>query len=300
MRRSHEQLQLIGPVVVGGVGGSGTRVLARILMESGFYLGANFNRALDSMWFTLLFVRRKWLSGNMSKRDAFTGFSILERASIGPFYPSLKQCLFVMNAVAGMAYSGIGYRRKSNGIWPIRKALSMFLSRRLDPSIHVGWGWKQPNSHIFLEYLADKFEHKLRYIHLLRNGLDMAFSSNQTQLFNWGPSFDVSIPDSRELIPRASLEYWIKANERVVALGKRIGDAGFLCIKLEDLCASPYEEMAKIFKFLDLDMSRIDINELRRVIKTPDSIGRYRNHDCSMFDQESLDRVEQLGYSVEV
>ena len=49
------------PVAVGGVGGSGTRLIAQVLLELGYYLGGDLNESLDNLWFTLLFKRREVL-----------------------------------------------------------------------------------------------------------------------------------------------------------------------------------------------------------------------------------------------
>ena len=46
------------PVVVGGVGGSGTRVVAQLLIELGFDMGSDLNESLDDLGFTALFKRR--------------------------------------------------------------------------------------------------------------------------------------------------------------------------------------------------------------------------------------------------
>ncbi len=46
-----------GPVVIGGVGGSGTRVVAAILSTLGFHLGNDLNESMDNLWTTLLFKR---------------------------------------------------------------------------------------------------------------------------------------------------------------------------------------------------------------------------------------------------
>src|SRR5690348_1121191 len=46
------------PVAIGGVGGSGTRVVASFLQMLGYFLGDDLNSELDNLWFTLLFKRR--------------------------------------------------------------------------------------------------------------------------------------------------------------------------------------------------------------------------------------------------
>jgi hypothetical protein len=47
--------QPTAPVVVGGVGGSGTGLVAEILRMLRFDTGHNLNRPLDDRWFALLF-----------------------------------------------------------------------------------------------------------------------------------------------------------------------------------------------------------------------------------------------------
>src|ERR1700675_795212 len=48
------------PLVIGGIGGSGTRVAAQLLIELGFYLGDDLNPALDNLTSTFLFKRPRW------------------------------------------------------------------------------------------------------------------------------------------------------------------------------------------------------------------------------------------------
>ena len=45
------------PIAVGGVGGSGTRVVANFLEMLGFDMGSDINESLDNLTFTLLFKR---------------------------------------------------------------------------------------------------------------------------------------------------------------------------------------------------------------------------------------------------
>ena len=45
-------------VAVGGLGGSGTRLIANLLKLHGFYLGTDLNESLDNLWFTLIFKRK--------------------------------------------------------------------------------------------------------------------------------------------------------------------------------------------------------------------------------------------------
>lgn len=76
---------LPGPVVVGALGGSGTRLIARILMESGFFMGSDLNRERDNLWFTLLFKRPRWFAEVATKDPGQirTAMRIMEKAMVG-------------------------------------------------------------------------------------------------------------------------------------------------------------------------------------------------------------------------
>ena len=72
-----------GPVVIGGIGGSGTRVIAEIVALFGFYLGRDLNDASDNLTFTLLFKRPQWFRKNyLDHRKIFTGLRIFEKSMI--------------------------------------------------------------------------------------------------------------------------------------------------------------------------------------------------------------------------
>ena len=59
------------PFVIGGVGGSGTRVFAEILRNAGSYIGTNLNRANDSQVFVALYDKwiKRILEAKISKND---------------------------------------------------------------------------------------------------------------------------------------------------------------------------------------------------------------------------------------
>ena len=75
--------ELSGPVIIGGVGGSGTRVVAEIINLLGFYIGDDLNPAKDNLWFLLLFKRPRWFRrARHDKHEIFTGLSLLSKAML--------------------------------------------------------------------------------------------------------------------------------------------------------------------------------------------------------------------------
>ena len=202
-----------GPVVIGGVGGSGTRVVAHILSILGYYLGSDLNDSLDNLGFTLLFKRPTWYR-NACTQDIMDALHVFEHAMIGTKIQHRLKRQVILTALKTMAVSGHDYRGTGRGLWTIHRALKMLYAPHKDPASFHGWGWKEPNTHIYLEHLNDYFP-KLHYIHVVRHGLDMAYSTNQAQLFNWGYLFGITaLPECVGQIPVKSLHYWIEANKR--------------------------------------------------------------------------------------
>ena len=77
-----------------------------------------------------------------------------------------------------------------------------------------GWGWKVPPTFLFLPAFAEDFS-ELRYIHVIRHGLDMALSKNTRQVRIRGHLFGIEYggPSAE----RSALHYWIKANDYAIA-----------------------------------------------------------------------------------
>ena len=295
-----EHKSKLGPIAVGGLGGSGTRVIAEILIKLGFYMGSDLNSASDNLLFTLLFKRPKWFMRKSEKRpsEICRGFSIFEKAMTGRLVPEVGELDFVIRAALQMAVKGHDHLRAGKGMWAIQRAINVLKFGDIDISRYVGWGWKEPNSHIFLEYLAHYFTN-LKYIHVIRNGLDMAYSHNQAQLYNWGNIFGIRLNSSMSL-PKSSLKYWIAANERAISLGKELLKERFLLINFDRLCLVPEQEITKLINFLGLSTSDVNMHELVTLPKVPSSMGRYMKNDISIFSKDEIEMVKELGFEVNI
>ena len=157
-----------------------------------------------------------------------------------------------------------------------------------------GYGFKEPNTHIILERLV-KFYPNMKYIHVIRNGLDMAFSSNQNQVKLWGHMY-LSKSDLSN-IHYASLKYWCIVHKKILKIGNKMGPNRFLLINFDKMCLKPNKWLKKICKFLNIDV-RCSIG-LKYLIEKPDSIGRFREYDISIFDPKDIAYVKELGFDIE-
>ena len=128
-----------GPNVIGATGGSGTRVVARLVREAGVFTGTDLNQYEDALPF-----------GEFSDRwiNRFVG------DAGEPVVPDVLD----------------GMRTDFDRV--VRDHLV-----GLSPSAQA-WGWKEPRSIYYLP-LLDAALPTVRFIHFIRDGRDMAFSENQ-------------------------------------------------------------------------------------------------------------------------
>ena len=285
------------PVIIGGVGGSGTRVVAEVINHLGFYIGDDLNRAKDNLWFLLLFKRPRWFrKARYDNHQIITGLRLLSKIMLARSGLRLPELLFLIRAGFEISIYGHNHKGDGRGYWPWLRAWNMIVRRSRKPPDPNRWGWKEPNSHIILDYLSDYFSN-LKYIHTIRHGLDMAFSDNQQQLYNWGPFFGLPLPQSKLEEPAASLKYWIKSNKRVMQIGQKLGDQKFLVVNFDRLCLSPESEIEKILSFLNIEPGADVLDALVRIPQMPESLGRYRAFDISQFNPADLMELENLGFS---
>ena len=295
--------QLSGPIAIGALGGSGTRVYAEILREVGFYIGNDLYTPLDNLWFALLFKRRRWFlkHHNNNESQIFKRISIFEKIMTGSQKLKFGDFMFIMKAAIGWSIMGNHFNAKGSsgrGLWPFGRVWSI-IKAKPDFANYIGWGWKEPNTHIYLEYLMKHFDN-LKYIHVIRHGLDMAYSTNQAQLFNWGKIYGINDTHSSESPPKKALEYWIKTNEKTINLGKKMNPNRFLIANYEKLCLNPDHEINKLLKFLGIKNKNVNMDKLLAIPKLAKSVGRYKEHDLSIFSRDEIETVRKFGFTVAV
>lgn len=285
-----------GPVAIGASPGSGTRLVASLIRDLGIFLGPYLNRMLDNLWFTYLFRTRIWLEKNSpaDRRDVsrlLDGFKqamVDGNVSKSEIFPLLTR-LGKDHLAQGIEFS----RFVKAGKWTAKSVYTFLTSQGINHSDYVGWGWKEPHTLFYLQSIAEKFDN-LKYIHVIRNGLDMAFKPNTEQLNLLGSLFDVELPSQSKEIPRALLKFWFRTNRFAIEEAQRWIKDRFLILKFEDLCFSPAKEIQRILDFLGLEISLNKFDQLVSVPKIPESIGRYKKHDLSIFSKEELHLVEDL------
>ena len=270
------------PVAVGGVGGSGTRLIAQVLLDLGFYLGGDLNESLDNLWFTLLFKRREVLDLAEDALAEVLGVFLSRMSGGCPLAP--RQ----VDLVRRLAEADRGEHPPP---W-LRARAETLLTGPPAPKLGL-WGWKEPNTHIVIDRLAHRLP-GLRYIQVARNGLDMAHSANQNQLRFWGDRF---LGPGAEVSPRNSLKYWHRVHQRVLDLCAPLGER-FLLLNYDRFCADPAGGLREMVEFLGLQVATDKLDHLARLVRVPTSVGRFKAHGLDCFDPDDVAFVAQIGFDI--
>jgi len=227
------------PLVIGATGGSGTRVIARIAKLAGYNLGAKLNSAEDALEF----------------------YSFHDRW-INPFVSAQR-------------------RREKVTPWQSARMKEDFhaaLARHIPGAERRGarWGWKAPRSIYLLAFLHAEFA-QLKFIHVLRDGRDMALSQNQNQIRKHGPAVLSWGERLFRTAPECSALLWERVNSQAADYGESSLRENYLRVRFEDLCVKPLETTVQLLNFLE---STIDPEPIARTeIAPPGSLGRWRT--CS-------------------
>lgn len=270
------------PIAVGGVGGSGTRVVATILEEAGIWMGGDLNEAHDNLWFTLLFKHSAIIDASeTSFREMVSLFVAAMTGEVAaiPFSDALLDEL-VNNG-----------RPQHDAVWLQARAESLKQALAAPRRVSA-WGWKEPNTHIVAHRLPAHIP-DVRFIHVARNGLDMAYSSNQNQLSLWGPAV---LDGDHAVNPRNSLRFWRWAHARILAIGAGMGER-FLFVRFEDLCRNPEMEVPRILAFAGAPSDSATLERAIRLVEPPASIGRYSARSLDDFDPDDVAFVRSLGFA---
>jgi hypothetical protein len=234
------------PLVIGGLGGSGTRPVARIIARTGRFMGTNLNPPHDSM--------------DMAEFDWRHGLEYL----------------------------------RSGETEELRRDFEAALTAHLAPMDDgaEAWGWKHPHSHLLIGFLAKRFD-KLRFVHVVRDGFDMAFSKNQAQLRQYGL---VALGPGDDDDPVRRIRFWAWANSRAANEGQSLLGDRYQLLRFEDLCREPAGTVERLLRFAQVPE---DVPAPLDEVTAPDSLGRARKEHPEYLDELEAaagDALKRFGY----
>ena len=147
------------------------------------------------------------------------------------------------------------------------------------------WGWKFPETYLIAPYVARTFP-RARYLHLVRDGRDIAFKSHLTD----NPRHRVGkavlsachaleLPD--HLRAAASWAYQV---DRFDAFRDHLPASSVLDMRFEDLCTSPAESAERLSAFLGAPMTDACREYVASGIDTL-KVAQYREQDPRLVDE---------------
>jgi hypothetical protein len=242
------------PVVIGGHGGSGTRVLPRALRLAGYWMGYWVNRKTEDALATRFFLQRNF---ERVIGDRFAQ----QRGLEGAFRCSIR------------------------------------CHRLRMPDPKGPWGWKNPRCMWVIPFLASHYP-EMKFIHLVRDGRDVALSANMNLLRKHGALLLGDEHPERDRV-RSQLRLWAVGNLAAARDGERLLGPNYLRLSYELLCSEPRETLTRIYDHLEQEATPALLDRAQRLIVPSTSIGGWRKSDYRILhepDAEIAEALLRFGY----
>lgn len=246
--------QMQPPVVIGAHGGSGTRVLPRVLRLAGYYMGSWVNPQTEDAMATRFFLERYF-------EEAI--------AARGEQRPELERAF----------------------------RLAIRSHRIQMPDRRGPWGWKNPRCMWVIPFLAGIFP-GMRFVHLIRDGRDLAISANLNLLRKHGALL-LNDPSPERSPVRSQLRLWATGNQIAARDGERLLGPRYLRIKYETLCADPRGTMVQLYSHLGASVSPRVLDQAAGLVVPSRSIGAWREAHYQVLHEPEPDvraALRRFGY----
>lgn len=250
---------MVAPFVIGGSPGSGTRVVARIVERAKVFLGTHRTGAEDAIEFWELYDR--WVN-----RYALRDLAPLCREEAELMKRDLFRCIE--------------------------------RHRRLISAPELRWGWKNPRSMLLLPFLNEQLP-EMRFIHLIRDGRDMAFSENRYDVQRHGPAIlRDRLTNAPQEVKAAAV--WARTNTTAFEFASRFMSLRYLLVTYETLCREPIKTVERILSFIGGEA--VDAAETAsQLIHPQPTLGRWRSHldetSVRLIEPEIEEALNKFGYS---
>ena len=250
-----------GPIIVGALGGSATRLVVDLMQHSGVWMGDWLDqKSHDSISFRV-FIRRH----------------------------------FVELATAGIESGG----RPVAGSQASRRTFARSLAAHTvgHPGGNQAWGWKNPRMLWLLPFLSVQVP-KLRFVHVLRDGREIAQSENRFLLDREGRRF-LSAPLPEDPV-MAQLRLWTIGNRAAAqAARQNLAEDCYLRLRYEDLCQRPVETIRQLLAFVGAQEPAERAERLASRINPSPRLGSGQQSDAPRLDQldeATRNALAEFGY----
>ena len=183
-------------------------------------------------------------------------------------------------------------RRFQSAVWHYHKWLGAPATR---------WGWKFPETYLMVPLVARTFP-RARYLHLVRDGRDIAFKSHLTDRPDNPVGHGIlsacgALDLPHHLQAALSWEYQVRRYEALRAL---LPSDRVLDLRFEDLCRQPLQVAEQVCRFLDTPMTEACRTYIDREVDAG-KVAQYRHEKPEQVrevEQRIGDTLRHLGYPV--
>jgi hypothetical protein len=74
--------------------------------------------------------------------------------------------------------------------------------------------------------------------------------------------------------------------------------SNFLFLNYDHFCSNPEDGISELSGFLAVDSGSVPVTRLLGLVKTPDSVGRFRQHGTEIFNEDDVAYVSELGFEI--
>ena len=252
------------PLIIGGVGGGGTRVYRALAQAAGY-----------NMLVAPPLIRKPHWHDNWPLRKFFYPKWVTPylKNDLGPF-----------------------------GKFRMRTACRMWLwlcSPLSYNSKKIKWGWKNPNTMFLLPFFKELYPN-MRFIHVVRDGRDHAFHPRFPYIKHHNRLLYTDAELQLDDCVRKAI-FWARCNtliEHNVVTHLRRDQ--YLLSRFEDLCVCTPEEVRRIFAFLGSTDSRL-VATAASLVQTPVSYNRWRSEPAARIhavEHAIRNDLSRYGYSL--
>lgn len=153
------------------------------------------------------------------------------------------------------------------------------------------WGFKRPMAGMVLVFLNDCMP-DMRYIHVIRDGRDMAISSDQSQVEKVADLL-IGEPDDTESIVRSAAS-WSAANCYSLEVGSKLLADRFFVVRFEDLIDSARPTLLEVARFAGLKTGDRRLSEAAALLE-PETPGVGRSMRLGAEQLDAVTRAAEPG-----
>jgi hypothetical protein len=272
-----QKIREMKPLILIGMHRSGTSLTVRLLTDLGMHMGNHFSRDAEAIYFQKI------------NRQVYHAVSATW-GFVDPLLKAMKSQAF-MEKQTERILDQLFHSPPYTG-----RGISRFFGRQSWQKLRLGeqvdWGWKDPRTTITFPIWLHVFP-QARFLHILRNGIDVAISIHRRSLKQKSKLWKRMIP--LDYCPETldfnyCFRLWEKHLYHVLENRQVIEPENYLEIRYEDLLANPELQLKAIARFAELPVlpgslakasQRININRL----------------DNSLFAEAYQDQIKDLKNS---